>query len=964
MSSTDSFGFLHEQQKREINETYQAYIKRLNTDIIRPYDPSLESWAKQEKEIIKKEILPVIELSLGQLLNNQNPKNSGLPTKDRRHYLLLLKEQSDNITDFLNAFLMGESVDQNDFEAIQYSFQNYLNLLKINAKSALERKHIQDIENQSHAIIKRMHEILKKHTPEQKLKTITLLNQINLEEFNDLAFALNEFSRNSSFQAANSLNELNKVVHGNKISFLAFFAAMIALTIFITIYLYKRITQPISDVANLMVSLLDGNTQIRIPYKNRKDEIGQISLAVAGFRDHIIARNQVKEQLLYQKELAESASLAKAQFLAAMSHEIRTPMNGVVGMIDLLERSPLNVSQKNIVGTVKQSAITLMEIVDDILDFSRIEAGKLHIANSSFELRNLVEQVMDSLSSTAENKNVTLSLYIPPSTPRSFCSDQTRIRQVLYNLIGNGIKFSGEKATGGYVSVNVHVEAKEEQYLLLISIEDNGVGIAQDQIHSIFKPFTQAQMTQTNTFGGSGLGLAICKNVLNLMQGDIQVRSQKDAGTRFDVTLPLESNLTSDENLDTAMSTWESSRQINQSLKCYINLPPSPMKTALKSYLNDLDVPFDVVNFNTLETINFLAENQQGVIICSDFAEVKNHLLMNESATHLRYLLLNPSFMPPTHLPKSCLSIHASPLKLSQFIEGLLTCAALDENQTETKQPTQTIEKINLGRILVAEDNSTNQDVIQKQLEFLGFEVVMTNNGAEALKAYQTQDFVMVLTDCQMPVMDGYELTKNIRDIQAQKQSYTPILAISANALIGEAERCKSLGMDDFITKPVEISTMEPILKHWLNQKESTSKTVKNLIQESAIVIENNQIEINPDYMDLSVITRLFLDDKKLYLNSLKEFNKTCLPELIELSRTSHETTNLPKIKMITHKYKTSSRSVGAIKISDRCRSIETAIIHGITDLREDLSALNNEVNHSSPIILSVIEQLERELLE
>lgn len=786
--------------------------------------------------------------------------------------------------------------------------------------------------------------IIGKHDAPRETDAINMLKHIRNNQYNDLEFALNDFSRETSLHVFNSMTRLHNILDKNKHSLFALFGFLAISSILLTVFMYQKVTKPISRLADSMRKLANGTINIPIPYKNRPDEIGQISHAVSSFREHIISLNHAREQLMCKKDLAESASKTKAQFLAAMSHEIRTPMNGVIGMIDILRRSNLNATQMGLVATVRESALSLLTIINDILDFSRIEAGKMRIDNEPLCLRYIAEQVMDNLTSEANDKNVLLTLHVSPNVPSSLCGDAIRIKQILFNLVGNGIKFSSGQSYRGEVHVTISSTKQQHSTLIAIEIRDNGIGISQNKLQSIFCPFTQAEYATTRRYGGSGLGLAISQNIASLMAGEISVKSDEGIGSQFIVTFSLpetaSANTPDDCNIDILTETAQT---LNQNI-CIVTLENGALKSSIENYLAELRINFITIPLEQLAAKKLNLDEQKYIVICRDYLLTKQSMPVHATQhANIRYLELDINLPVHRYGAADVFAIYASPMKLSSLLSGLRICLGLespDYHALDTYGKVEFIERnvIEGHTILVAEDNITNQTVIKKQLSYLGYRVVVTDDGQEALQEYKKQPFTLVLTDCHMPNMDGYQLTKAIRSIQKERNEFVPIIALTANALVGEAERCIETGMNDFIAKPVEIDVIQKVLCKWSALSKPYDRPSKIDITSTSFMTtlaKQNSQEL-PDAistaLDSDVLTRLFWGDKETYLEVLNTFEKHCIPELQGLSE-NRPPYNFKAIKEIAHKLKTSSRSIGAKTLSDICLKLEKAAIEKNNDL-------------------------------
>ncbi|OEE62236.1 hybrid sensor histidine kinase/response regulator [Enterovibrio norvegicus FF-162] len=956
-----------------IESNYKAFETKIESEVLRQYDPQREKWAMNEKKLIKKDLAPELNRAIQALLGLDVSNDTEINV-DNHQVIWLMREDAEDMMSSVYFYLNGEDNQIQHFHENAAFFSNYLQQLRAMSTNEQYTLNLDEIERIINDLVTRTERIFSEYDPLKKNEAIHALKTINNNEYKTLETSLTTFSRETSFSAANSMASLHKVLKNNQISFFGLFAIMTLVSIALTVYIYKKVTQPIARLADTMRNLADGNTEIPILYKNRPDEVGQISHALSSFRDHIISRNQAREQLLYQKELAEAASKTKAQFLAAMSHEIRTPMNGVIGMIDILRRSKLDATQMGVATTVRDSALSLLSIINDILDFSRIEAGKMRIDDVPLSLRNIAEQVMDNLATEATDKNVSLTLYISPSVPTCLSGDPTRIRQILFNLIGNGIKFSGGQPHRGEVQVWIKNQPEHNNHSSIsIEIRDNGIGISQDKLEAIFKPFTQAEYSTTRRYGGSGLGLAISQNIVSLMGGSIRAESEEGIGSIFTVSfeLPVADNINIPENCN--IDLLRESAQTLSSVICVNTLENGALKTSIDNYLQQLNISCHSTSVELLHQQKFERSDVKYVVICRDYLQTKQLMPpFLSSSVEIRYLELDMQLPVHRYGGIDVFAVYASPLKLSMLLSGLRICVGLespDYPALDTSTREAFIERTDQeqGTILVAEDNVTNQTVINKQLTYLGYKVVMTGDGLEALRAYRKQAFTLVLTDCHMPNMDGYELTHAIRAIQKERNEFVPIIALTANALVGEAERCIETGMNDFIAKPVEIDVIQKVLSKWCSKskpfEEISSPTSvalnvsdplihetalqevantdtarsENMIQETALP----QVEVE---LEASVLQKLFWGDKETYADVLGEFIKHCVPELTDLAMT-HAPYDFDQIKASAHKLKTSSRSIGAFALSDLCISLEQSADAKSNDIESLIFTLNEQLD-------------------
>lgn len=661
----------------------------------------------------------------------------------------------------------------------------------------------------------------------------------------------------------------------------------------------------------------------------------------------VLERSAVRQILIESAETTRQDSKMKSEFIANMSHEFRTPLNGVIGMTSLLKDMDLPESALDCVETIRTSSNQLLTMINDILDMSNIEAGRLELEKAEFNLRDLIEEVLELHSESALKKQLTLANITHPDVPTFINNDSSRIRQILSNLVSNAIKFTE------YGAICIHTRVKKDHrniYSLAIEVADTGCGISESDRNSLFKPFSQAVHGRVQA-GGTGVGLTICRKLARLLGGNVTCTSSPGEGSSFSVSIPIGpeigsamftgTNLDSNNGLILSASTERKSILQKQLNMHGITVEKSDQPTAFFAKIRKAKTPFDFLlidaNTESPEKIRKIVDQVFAVV---DGQKPNVIVLCN------RTTIEKMPKIPATRF------VTGNPLKQSDLYRQIAGPGRETNQDNKSESAVNaiatTIKKLSDKRlnILLTEDNPVNQLVAKKMLEKIGANVDVANNGAECLDYLNKIKYDVILMDCQMPVIDGYEATLKIRE-RTDETRNSVIIAMTAQALMEDRTKCLDHGMNDYLAKPVTLESLLEKLLLWTSRESEPANPIP-----TAFGTKKVKIKTDTPVLDMKIIQNVIdinetPEEGRLFFIELLEIYKKSTPEIIQQIKQAIESDQAETLYKLFHKAKGSSANIGAKYFTDLCRELEegcrTAIPPNINQKMDELEALYDQ---------------------
>ena len=713
-----------------------------------------------------------------------------------------------------------------------------------------------------------------------------------------------------------------------------------AMLLIVLLIITARLTKPLKNLSEIMQRADQGEEKLRAELSGPKDII-EMQSAFNTMMEVLEARAQ---ELKTTRDIALETARLKSEFAANVSHELRTPLNGVLGMLELLQEMGLTPKQLEYLEVARNSGDSLLVLIDDILDFSQLDAGKLKPNPVDFNLREIMDDVIGLLAGQAQRKALGLGYVIERDVPTMLRGEPLRLRQILINLTGNAVKFTEH----GEVAIAVRrAKKKGDEHLIRFEVKDSGIGIPLEARERIFDAFSQVDGSTTRKYGGTGLGLAICHKLVSFLGGEIGVESEPGKGSVFWFKLPLEaveqaSEAVEIDRLDVAglRALIVDSSPVNRSflehtfnswmMYCSSTTNADQALEMLQSTAKQ-GRPFDLAIIDLMMPETKGSDLVQQIAITPTVADVKLLLMTNQQMSDRDDLLL-----------QGIAGYVAKPIKESMLYDAITTIIKQDRPEVGAAAPAPEAGAVNphLGcHILVAEDNRANQQVAVGMLHRLGCTIAVAATGIEALEAVERGRYDLILMDCHMPQMDGYEATRQIRALEADTQ-HIPIIAMTANVLDGDKDKCIIAGMDDYLPKPLKFEVLWHKLQHWLNSDQG------EIVASNPALASNtppsSHLKIS-DPLDRKVFSELRDNIGDAFARMIEAFLQDT-PEYLESLKEAVASKDTAKLTDLAHSIKGSSKNFGAVRLAAVSKELEEMGRSGsLDDVAERLARLENE---------------------